>query len=151
MRVICCHLAVGFGGLQRLSLRNANQPADPVRAVTASSSGRAGWESSMAEAKLEIIDYYDLLGVSLAKAERRSSPNPTKSSRKPTVAKLSERCSDCVEDQGAEDALRGQRENCHVSFGSLIPSERLCFQRVHSIWPQPYIALTAGSHTLTQG
>jgi len=44
-------------------------------------------------------------------------------------ARLIERCSDGVEDQGAEEALWGRmpRENGRVSFGSRLPCERLSF------------------------
>jgi hypothetical protein len=69
---------VHTGGLRDASTGQVRlTPKHPVRAVTASSSGRAGWDLSLAEAKLEIIDYYELLGVSVAKAERRNLPNPT--------------------------------------------------------------------------
>ena len=44
-------------------------------------------------------------------------------------AKLIERCSDGGEDQGAEEALWGNRESLFVSFGSRLPCERLSFQR----------------------
>ena len=36
---------------------------------------------------------------------------------------------DGVEDQGAEEAFMGPRENCFVSFWKPSPCERLCFQR----------------------
>ena len=44
--------------------------------------------------------------------------------------KLIECCSDGVEDQGAEEALMGPRENRFVSFGSRLLCERPSFQRV---------------------
>jgi len=43
-------------------------------------------------------------------------------------ARLIERCSEGIEDQGAEEAFIGLRENRHVSFGSRLPGERLSFQ-----------------------
>jgi len=46
------------------------------------------------------------------------------------LAKLIERCSDGGEDQGAEEALWGNRESFFVSFGSRLPCERLSFQAV---------------------
>ena len=46
-----------------------------------------------------------------------------------STAKLMERCSDGGEDQGAEEALRGQERIVFVSFGSRLPCERLSFQR----------------------
>ena len=44
-------------------------------------------------------------------------------------AKLIERCSDGVKDQGAKEALWGQQRKNSVSFGSRLPCERLSFQR----------------------
>jgi len=56
--------------------------------------------------------------------------NQVKCQAEPGTATLKERCSDGVEDQGAEEASMGhvKRESCFVSFGSRPPCERLSFQ-----------------------
>jgi hypothetical protein len=70
------------------------------------------------------------MGHRLQPIARIRTPHPSPYSAVPLprpTAKLIERCSDGVEDRGAEEALWGQREKYHVSFGSRLPCERLSF------------------------